>query len=295
LLRSGGDFVQIANGSNGTLNNTITLNNSSGSNLYRVHVRVLSNHTVTTTGSFTYNKRSFAWHYSADVNENNHDRVRFYPHNTIPDIRVARIGTRTITNNGVTRTFNQAYVENFTRNGINDWNSGTEPVPCRFVNGLGETGADIFIRAGRASWILERWDDAPILINGAPNRVANGAVSYGSAVTVSTQTINNRQRSIRIPYRSSNVTIIYLVNKKEEERVSQGGRAYLSDERSDIGHRNTLNHEIGHALGYMSHSSNSSDLMRGSGTSNTAIVSASLRDRDHITQFRRAHHYNGTL
>ena len=288
MLRSGGDFVQIANGSNGTLNNTITLNNSSGSNLYRVHVRVLSNHTVTTTGSFTYSRQIFHWH-STDVAAENHLSVHYYPRTTTPTIRVNDFESRTVTVNGVVRTFNLTLLENIARPSANDWNSTSDPVPVEFVNGLGG-GTSIMIRAGTPAWINTRYPrEEDMLTGGINSTVPNGWVRYGTTTETIVRQINNRNRSIQRATLEPN--FIYLVNKQQAGNITVGGVRYTWSERSAIGHQNTMNHEIGHALGFRGHSIGSAAvLMSNTETSNINLVRVSIQERDHINQFRRVYY-----
>lgn len=51
--------------------------------------------------------------------------------------------------------------------------------------------------------------------------------------------------------------------------------------KSDNGYKNTTTHELGHALGWMGHTSNSSDIMYGTETEVTVLTS---RDKNHLNQ-----------
>ncbi|MCL2071531.1 MAG: hypothetical protein FWH07_04760 [Oscillospiraceae bacterium] len=272
-------FSQFYMGNPNGILNTDRWTGAPANGVYRLRVKNTNlGVPVRVTGSYMYTKRSYQWH--ADCPNTNPTTVNFFsgtPTVQITDYLIEQFGGFTL-----------AHVTGLAQNSVNAWNSSADPVHCTFSS---TGGANIFIRAGRPQYLLERWGVDLSEPSGGIS-VAHGQLFYGNTVNpVRTRVVNGISRTIKIDVNPNN---IYFANKQQSGTliVHSKGITVPYSARSAIGHQNTLTHELGHGLGICGHATSTSDLM--SGTSNTVAMSPSLQNRDHITQFKRAWQ-NGTL
>jgi hypothetical protein len=112
-------------------------------------------------------------------------------------------------------------------------------------------------------------------------------VLQSSLTEVHSQTIGGRPRSIRRYVRDTQPIPVYVAELQSSRTLVCSSGTTTFPSLSVARQQNVIRHEIGHALGYISHSPNSSHLM-GTGLSNTSVMQPTVHDRDQINQFRRA-------
>lgn len=72
------------------------------------------------------------------------------------------------------------------------------------------------------------------------------------------------------------------ITKNLKKQLSQQKVYIIDDDRTLNQYKKTTTHEVGHALGWLGHSSNSSDIMYSGASS---VTSLTIRDKRHILQF----------
>jgi len=201
----------------------------------------------------------FSWHSDSDI-------VRL--HSGIPTIRLRQIWP------DYYRGFTRPTVEGWLEDASNAWNPN---VPNRFLAGTGTATIEVF--AGRPDTLF---DERGVNLIGSNGGIVNGLARITQTYVIDTHIIGGRTRTLR---RAAGSTL-YIV-----DRLNLGGihRGVNFSARSLTGLRNTISHEVGHGLGFAGHSTNSADLMRGSGTSNTYLMLPTSRDRTQISQFLNYH------
>lgn len=240
---------------------------------------------VTGTGTWFFDAQwkastttSFNWYADGDVT---------HFHEIAPTVKLDVIFT--------TNTFTRALVEGYIREAVNVWNSGSDGVPSSFSPGSSGT-AKIMVCAGTAGELWGKYNK--IFCGDTATSVYNGLATLPSGTYVATKTIGGRERSI---YKNPSSHRIYLINKqnngtftftKEDNGVTKEYSVpYYA--RNSADHRNTICHELGHTLGFRSHSFvSSSDLMWPTGTQNGAKKDPTTRDKTQISQFRNAYANN---
>ena len=266
-------FSQFYMGNPNGILNTDRWTGAPANGVYRLRVKNTNlGVPVRVTGSYMYTKRSYQWH--ADGNH-----VAFFS------------GTPTVKVIGVEPNvtfFSEFHVQGLVQNAVNSWNTGPDPVHCTF-GGSGSSGANIYVYAGTPQYIYSRWGFNMVEAVGGVG-VPNGVHIPGNPNLTRYRTVNGASRTIGIDVGPNT---IYLANMQSAGTLVIGSTTYHFNSRSAVGHENTMKHELGHSLGHYDHSTVTNDLMR-SGTSNITTMNVSPRNRDQITQFKRAWQ-NGTL
>ena len=227
--------------------------------LKRVLATAVAVSTISSTAFLSAN--AYVW-YSDNA------KVGYY--SEVPTIGLQHIWT--------TSTFTTDKVRNMISAAALQWKTNpTYPIPNDYITG----GGKISVVAGKPSTITKNEN---VSLKGSNGSVLNGLTRIFSSSSGSYSiTVNGVSKEVRNVTRAT----VYFANKQSGGTyvdTTNNNESISYTARSDIGHQNTLNHEIGHALGYYGHSTYSGDLMASS-TSNTSQVSVSIRDRTHIGQF----------
>lgn len=99
--------------------------------------------------------------------------------------------------------------------------------------------------------------------------------AYGDfSITSSTNGVTQRTSSVEGTWKYGNTT-------KTGRLVSSAVGCIIDKDHTADEYRNTCTHELGHALGWAGHSSNSSDIMYSYGSSETSLTT---RDSKHLSQ-----------
>ena len=190
-------------------------------------------------------------------------------HEEIPEIRLKKMYT--------TSTFTRELVEGWISTAATNWRtSNTYPISNTFTSGNG-TG-DINFIAGKPQTLADNY--------GIDFIGSNGNVVNGRTITNSTTTATVSVDGVSKKVKKTTSATVYVMNKLSSGTYtsSESGEEIEYSSRSVKGHKNTVAHEMGHALGYAGHSIYDNDLMA-SGTSNSDLMSITSNDRRHIGQF----------
>lgn len=193
-----------------------------------------------------------------------------YYHSSPPEIKLQKIYTY--------GSFTTANVQNWISFASIDWSTDDDaPIPNTFNTTLG-AGGTISVLAGKPGTLVNQHGASLISENGTVRNGVTILSTYpSSAVTIQ---VNGSTKTVK---REGNATV-YIANKLSSGSFkNSAGITYSYSSRSETGHKNTIKHEIGHALGYVGHSTSNADVMR-STTSNNSMMFVSDHDREHLHQ-----------
>ncbi len=223
-------------------------------------VAALASAIMIISSAVSVSAEDYVWYSDSDI-------VRY--HKEIPEIRLKKMYT--------TSKFTRSLVEDWINTAATNWRtSNTYSIPNTFTSGNG-TG-DINFIAGKPQTLADNY--------GIDFIGSNGKVVNGRTITNSTTTATVSVDGVSKKVKKTTSATIYVMNKLSSGTYtsSETGEEIEYSSRSITGHKNTVAHELGHALGYAGHSLYDEDLMA-SGTSNKDEMSITDNDRQHIGQF----------
>lgn len=146
--------------------------------------------------------------------------------------------------------------------------------------GANNSTATIKAYAGKGNELEKKYN---VDLSGSTNGVlVNGKSYWKSSFLTPITTKSNGMRDV---HNKPTECRIFIVNK--QSAGTHNDKTYQKRSAEEL--QNTTCHELGHILGWDGHSTSTSDLMTGSGTSNNSIMKLTSRDYTQVYQFIKAY------